>query len=150
MRDEVAAAWRREQQQQAAKARAEELLQAAKDGKALPELVGGTTEAELVEIAPVTRTGTPQTPALGPAAVEALFATPPGKLAEKVVQAPAGAALVMTAEVIPANPDATADEVVRELTQAQRGELLAQYQEALHNRFDVEINEASLNALLKR
>jgi hypothetical protein len=85
------------------------------------------------------------------AVVRLLFATPPGEIADEVVELDGGFAVVATDEVIAADPGADAealDELAGELEAEMRSDLIAQFEAQLRRDYPVEIDGAALNRLM--
>jgi peptidyl-prolyl cis-trans isomerase D len=143
-RDGIAAAWRRAERAAAARATAERLLERVQAGVTPDSLTG--EGVELRELGPVTRSA--RQPAT--AAVAALFAAAPGAAPQAVVELPEGAALIWLDEVIPAAPEAVAEQVREELLAARREALILQYERSLRDRYPVSVNERSFAALIER
>lgn len=149
VREEVTQAWRRETQMELARERAQELLGKARQGTALEELAQGEEAASMREIAPLTRDASGYQQLLSPAAVAALFATPAGELAEEVVTVPDGAAILATGEILPAAADAGVEQAARALRQQMQGDLMIAWQQALRERFPVEIDQHALSGAIQ-
>ena len=82
--------------------------------------------------------------------VAALFATPAGSVADKVVESPAGAALVATDEVVPAKLDeALVSGTEAAILSSQRNELIGAYEAALRQRYPVSVNQDVLARLME-
>ena len=149
VREQVAEAWKRDQQLAQAKQRAAELLARAKSGTSLDTLAASGPGVSLRAVGPLTRDDPGLPSLLSREAVAALFATPPGELAKEPVPVREGAALVATDEVIPADVQKDAEAIAQALRQDLRSDLLAQYQAALEARFPVEINERALQSMVQ-
>jgi peptidyl-prolyl cis-trans isomerase D len=149
-RDEVAEAWRAEQRQELARERAEALLARAKESSSLDQLAG-EQGVSVQPIDPVKRSGEGAGQGIDRALVRALFAAEPGKVADEVVPAGDGFALVALDEVIAADPAADPDAVERlrtELRADMQGDVLAQLEASLRDDYPVEIHAAALNRVI--
>ena len=85
------------------------------------------------------------------AVVRALFATPPGEVADEVVALGDGFAVVATEEVIAADPAADPDGVERlaaELEADMQTDLIAQFEAQLRRDYPVEIDAAAINRVI--
>ena len=149
-RDQVAEAWRAEQRQQLARERAEALLGRAQESASLDQLAG-EQGVSVQPIGPVKRTGEGAGQGIDRALVRALFAAEPGKVADEVVPAGDGSALVALDEVIAADPVADPDAVEQlraELRTDMQGDVLAQLEAKLREDYPVEIHAAALNRVI--
>ncbi len=81
--------------------------------------------------------------------MQALFATPVGKVADKVVAVPAGAAIIATDAIIPSDPKADVTALTTALGNELQGEIVTSYEDALRERYTVEINQAALDQLIQ-
>ncbi|MDX6751310.1 SurA N-terminal domain-containing protein [Geminicoccaceae bacterium 1502E] len=149
VREEVAQAWREDRQMGLARDAAADLLEKARQGTSLDELAEAQPAASLRAIEPVTRDASGFDRLLSPAAVQALFATPPGALADEPVEVPDGAAIIATTEIIEAAPDAEIAQTVEALRQQMRGDVLVAWQQALRDRFPVEIDQRALDSVIQ-
>ncbi len=144
--DTVLTAWTKDAKAKAAAAKAAEFLQRANEGVTLVALAGNEGDAARLDTAgPLGRNDTATLPR---PALEALFATPEGRYADKPVPVPGGTAVLRTAEVIPAPADAPVEGLRSELLPALRTDLLVQYEAALRDRYPVEVNERLVADLL--
>lgn len=151
VRDEVSKAWRAEEQQKGAKARAEELRQQASNPAALAELAQQHADARLVAFGPVVRGDDGAKEGLSPAAIASLFATPSGELAAGVVEVPGGSAIIAVDEIIPAAVDPQVLSATQSaITDSLRAELLGAYESALRQRYSVTINQSVLAQLMEQ
>jgi peptidyl-prolyl cis-trans isomerase D len=151
VRDEVAAAWRAEEQQKRAKARAEELRAQVSGPSALAQAAQDHPDTRLVEVGPVARGDDGAKEGLSPAAIAALFSTASGEVAAGVVEVAGGSAIVAVDEVLPA----TVEPQVLSATQTAiadslRSELLGAYEAALRQRYSVSINQSVLAQLMEQ
>jgi peptidyl-prolyl cis-trans isomerase D len=147
VRTQVAEAWRAEQQDQQAKRLADELADALRNGRELASLA---KEKQLKEVTtpPFTRDGEVVAPDLSRAAVSALFDAKPGEIVTVPVQG--GFVVARLTSVLPpaSNTDATSHTALRnELTEALRGDIVAQFAAGLRGRYPVKINPRALESL---
>jgi hypothetical protein len=83
--------------------------------------------------------------------VRALFATPPGELAEAVVELGDAFAVVATDEVIAADPGAdpeALEQLARDVANAMRSDVIAQFESQLRRDYPVEIDGAAINRVI--
>jgi peptidyl-prolyl cis-trans isomerase D len=149
IRPDVIRLWQSNKRDQAAKARAEEILAKVQGGAALSaaaELFGlktGETPAVVRNADASAAGGHP------PEVVVKLFELAAG--ANAVVQTRSGYYVVQLKEVTPAAPDKDVEGIAKlrtELRQGMGGDLVSQYGAALKRHFGVEINRRALDALL--
>ena len=148
VRDAVAAAWTAERRTELARERAEQILAGKDEAASFEALAEGL---QITPITPVRRDDRGTAQGLGPAIVQALFATEPGGVAAQVVPTGTGFALVATDEVIEADPAADPDAVaqLRDQLQAEtQNDLLAQFEAALRRDYPVELDPAAINRLV--
>ena len=149
--DEVAAAWKAEEQKKRAHARAAEVRPQAGTPADLAPLAQNNADLRLIEIGPVMRTDDGQVQGLAAPAIQAMFATKAGEVAADVVDLPNGSAIIAVDEVLPAETNeqmvsATDDALLNSL----RGELLASYEAALRQTYSVTVNQATLAQLMEQ
>jgi peptidyl-prolyl cis-trans isomerase D len=147
VRDELVTAWKADQQVQGAEKLAKELLTRAQAGESLETLQQATAGTELKPIAPITRSDAGTDAGLDASAVELLFATEPGKVGDRVITVPSGAALIATDRIERGEPPAELDELKGQLAFDLRGDLLAEYETALRERYQPTVNERLLQQL---
>jgi peptidyl-prolyl cis-trans isomerase D len=146
VRAQVAEAWRAEQKQQQAKRLADELADALRNGRELTALAK-EKQLKAVITPPFTRSGEAVAPDLSPVAVNALFEVKSGETVNVPVQ---GGFVVgrLTSVLPPVAEAAGADEAVRsELTEAMRGDIVAQFAAGLRHRYSVKVNPRALESL---
>jgi peptidyl-prolyl cis-trans isomerase D len=146
VRAQVAETWRAEQKHQQAKRLADELANALRNGR---ELTALAKEKQLkgVTTPPFTRSGEAVASDLSPAAVNALFEAKPGEAVNVPVQ---GGFVVarLTSVLPPVAESPSAGEAVRsELTEALRGDIVAQFAAGLRDRYSVKVNPRALESL---
>ena len=150
VRDELRQAWQDERRRELARARAEELRAQLDGGAAADELLADAG-LEPKPIEPLRRDQTGAEQGINAAAVRALFATPPGEVAEEVVEIGAGFAVVVTDEVIAADPGAdpeTLEQLARDVENGMRSDLIAQFENHLRRDYPVEIDGAAINRVI--
>jgi hypothetical protein len=72
-----------------------------------------------------------------------------GKVSDKVVEIPAGGAIVATDAVIPADPKDDVASMSTALGNAMKSEILTSYEGALRERYTVEVDQAALGQLIQ-
>jgi peptidyl-prolyl cis-trans isomerase D len=150
VRGQLVEAWQTQRRRELAREQAEEIRARLADGAALPELLAGTG-FESKPIEPVQRDAAGSDQGINRAAVQALFATAPGKTAEEIVQLNDGFAVVATDEVIPADPAANPEgleQLARELEGDMRSDLVAQFEAELRREYPIEIDGAAINRVI--
>lgn len=150
IRDRVAADWRSAERRELAEAKAGEMRQRAADGEAI-ETLAGEPGVETRPMAGLLRTDPGSAARVNQAAVEALFATEPRRVADRTVALADGAAVIVTDAIIEAQPDADAagvEQLRTELTEAMQSDVLASYENELRRRYPVEVNNEMLSALI--
>jgi peptidyl-prolyl cis-trans isomerase D len=150
VRDELIRGSRDERRRELARVRAEE-LRAELDAGATTDLVLADTglEAKLIEPLRRDQPGVPQ--GINAAVVRALFATAPGDVADEVVEVGGAFAVVVTDEVIAADPGANAEaleQLAREVEAEMRSDVVAQFEGQLRREYPVEIDGAAINRLI--
>ena len=148
VRDALAAAWQAERRRELARQRAEAILARSDEVASLEELAEGLP---VTTITPVKRDDRGTAQGLSPAIVQALFATEPGAIADRVVPTATGFAIVATDEVIAADPSTDAAGLARLRSQLEaetRNDLLTQFEAALRREYPVEIDPATINRLI--
>lgn len=150
VRDQVLSEYRADQRAQKAEAAAEEMAKAVDGGAALAELAG-QRGLQVAQTQPLTRSGNQQASPEGRAVASQLFEIEPGQAVTSGVQN--GVVVARLSEVRPAQPEENQDAVVnlREQTrQGMRSDVLAQFADALRNRYDVRVNQTALDQILNR
>jgi peptidyl-prolyl cis-trans isomerase D len=147
VRDEVAELWRTREQDRAAAERIEQIMADARAGRTLEAIAaerGGEVILRTTE--PVTRSASGADVGLTPEAVAAMFRTRAGELVREPVATREGKAILRTDRVIV--PEAAETAAIAEQVQAaMRNDLLVQYENALRNRYPVEVNNAAIATL---
>lgn len=150
VRQEVEAAWRDAEQRRRARERAEALRGQATSPAALAELAGRESGVELLSVGPVIRSDSGALQGLNQAAVEALFAAEPGRVADHVVDVPGGTVVVATEEIVPATAnEPLLDGVEAGILNTMRTELLRDYEAALRQRYTVSIDQSAVARLME-
>lgn len=150
VKEVLTAAWRKEQQAQRAKARAEELRARITDATAFDAVASAEQGVQRLEVGPLKRDDQGYLYALTPEAVRVMFETPEGATAPRAVPALEGSAVLVVDEVIEAQPEAAAREQARAaLADALRADLLAQYEAALRRRYPVEVDQREFAGLME-
>ena len=150
VRPQLVEGWQAEKRRELARERAQELLRQAQDGAALDELaVAQNLTVSPIEPLKRAEAGTDQ--GVTQAAVRALFATPPGEVADEVAALGDRFAVVASEEVIAADPAADPDGVERlaaELEADMQTDLIAQFEAQLRRDYPVEIDAAAINRVI--
>jgi peptidyl-prolyl cis-trans isomerase D len=146
VRDQVIQAWLADKRAQAAKAKAEELLEKAK--AAAGDLAKAAGEAGLaVDITPpVTRIG--RSEAVPPQVVAAIFSAKPGELAR--ASTADAEAVVRTREILPPDAAEAEKETValgQRLKDEIAGDLAAAFTQGLRQRYPVKIDQAQIQRM---
>jgi peptidyl-prolyl cis-trans isomerase D len=147
VRVEVATTWKARQRDDAARERAQKLLDRAKAGETLSQLAAeGRLEARTSE--PLSRFSTDPSSAVPPPLVAALF---DAHQDEPVLAAyDGGYAIGRVMEIRPAAPSDASAEVAqlgRELTVAVAQDLIAEYTRALRRVYSVNIHSAAVDSI---
>jgi peptidyl-prolyl cis-trans isomerase D len=150
VRGVVTEEWRKGQQAERAKARAEELRARITDVAGFEAVAAGEAGTIRREVGPLGRGDQGYLFGLGPDAVGVLFETPAGAVAGKVVSALDGSAVLVVDEVIDAAPEEGAREQARATLADQiRSDLLEQYEAALRRRYEVTVNQPALARMME-
>jgi peptidyl-prolyl cis-trans isomerase D len=151
VRDVLASAWRKEQQAERARARAEELRAKVADAGSLAAVAAAAGPGvSVAEVGPVKRDDQGYLAGLTPEAVRVLFETPAGATAPRVVPALEGSAVLVVDEVIPAAADPAAAETARaELAGDIRTGILQAYEGALRQRYPVRVDDRQLAQMME-
>ena len=139
--------WRIERQRELARERATALLERARAGETLADLARAVPGLSLATVGPLRRRGDPEP--LGPEVTRALFATPPGRIAEQPVPTPEGFALVATDEIREAPAELDLAPFRRELRESLGEAILVGYEQALRRRFPVETDSSALARIVE-
>jgi peptidyl-prolyl cis-trans isomerase D len=150
VREQVVEGWRAERRRELARERAEALLTRLRDGVAL-DAAAAEEDLSVAPLEPLKRDAPGSAQGINRAVVQALFATPPGAVAEEAVALGDGFTVVATDEVIPAEPSAdpkAVEALAAELEEDMRADLLAQFEAQLRREYPVEIDGAAINRLI--
>ena len=148
-RERLVADWREEQQAAAGKTLADELLGRASEGATFRALADERPDSVRVEESgPMLRTEGGGTAVLGREAVQKLFDTDQGRLADETVEVAGGWAVLRNEEIIDAEPPEDLDELSFELSQQMQGDLLVEYEGSLRLQYPVSINERALSVFV--
>jgi peptidyl-prolyl cis-trans isomerase D len=145
----VIAAWKDDQREAMAKARAQGLLERAKAGGELSALVAGDKGLKLVQSPPFTRVGAAPAIGLTPQLAGQLFEAKAGDVV--MAATPEGHAVAKLKSIIPADPakePALHAQFKEQLRQQMGGDFIAQYSSAIRAKTKVEINRAAFDKLL--
>jgi peptidyl-prolyl cis-trans isomerase D len=150
IRGEVVAAWQAEQRSQLAAKRAGEIEERLKAGSKPQDLASTIPGAKAGVTPPLTRAGR-ETGGLPPGLVQRLFEMGQGEVATAPTQD--GQVVVRLAEVQSADPAAAETQVAQlrqSVQQAMAGDLLAQFTEALRQRYPVSVHQSTVDTLFQR
>ena len=150
VRPQLVEGWQAEKRRELARERAQDLLRQAEDGAALEELAAAR-KLTVSPIDPLERAAAGNDQGINQAVVRALFATPPGEVADEVVALGDGFAVIATEEVIAADPAADSEGVERlaaELEADMQSDLIAQFESQLRRDYPVEIDAAAINRVI--
>jgi peptidyl-prolyl cis-trans isomerase D len=150
VRDVLSTAWKKEQQAERAKARAEELRAKVTDATALDALVAAEQGVQKIDVGPLKRDDQGYLFTLTPEAVKLMFETPAGATVARAVPALDGSAVLVVDEVIAPQPEAAArDQARTALANDMRSDVLAQYEAALRQRYPVQVDQGQLASLME-
>jgi peptidyl-prolyl cis-trans isomerase D len=149
IRDRLAAAWAVAERRQRARQQADALRSRAAAGESLESLQAATPGSELRAVGPLRRDDPGTSAKLTPEAVELLFATPAGAVAERVVEALDGAGVLVTDTIERGDPPPDLGPLRERLAAMLQGDLLDQYAGALRERYRPTVNETLLGTLMR-
>ncbi len=149
IRERLAAAWTVAERRQRARRDAEALHARAVAGESLESLHAATQGSELRAVGPLRRDDPGTSAKLTPEAVELLFATPAGTVAERVVEALDGAGVLVTDTIERGEPPSDLGPLRERLASMLQGDLLDQYAGALRERYRPTVNETLLGSLMR-
>ena len=150
VRDVLATAWKKEQQAERAKARAEELRAKVTDATALDAVAAAEQGVQKIDVGPLKRDDQGYLFTLTPEAVKLMFETPAGSTVSRAVPALDGSAVLVVDEVIASEPETAArDQARTALADDMRSDVLAQYEAALRQRYPVQIDQGQLASLME-
>jgi peptidyl-prolyl cis-trans isomerase D len=150
VRPQLVAGWQAARRQELARERAAALLARLRDGVALDALAAAEG-LSVTPIEPIKRDAPGSAQGINRDVVRALFATPPGEVAEDVVALGDGFTVVATDEIIAADPGAdpaAVEALAAELADDMRSDLLAQFEAQLRRDHPVEIDGAAINRVI--
>ena len=150
VRDVLSTAWKKEQQAERAKARAEELRAKVTDATALDAVAAAVQGVQKIDVGPLKRDDQGYLFTLTPDAVKLMFETPAGATVARAVPALDGSAVLVVDEVIAPQPETAArDEARTALANDMRSDVLAQYEAALRQRYPVQVDQGQLASLME-
>jgi peptidyl-prolyl cis-trans isomerase D len=150
VRDVLSTAWKKEQQAERAKARAEELRAKVTDATALDAVAAAVQGVQKIDVGPLKRDDQGYLFTLTPEAVKLMFETPAGATVARAVPALDGSAVLVVDEVIAPQPEAAArDQARTALANDMRSDVLAQYEAALRQRYPVQVDQGQLASLME-
>jgi peptidyl-prolyl cis-trans isomerase D len=150
VRAQVVEGWQAERRRALARERASALLTRLRDGVALDALAA-EEGLSVTPVGPLKRDAAGSAQGVNRDVVRALFATPPGEVAEEVVALGDGFTVVATDAVIAADPGAdpaALEALAAELEDDMRVDLLAQFEAQLRREHPVAIDGAALNRVI--
>ncbi len=151
VRDEVVALYEERQRREGAKARAEEIRIKLQEAASL-ETLAASDGLSIETVEPVKRADDGADAGLNPAAIEALFQTAEGRVADEVIETEEGAVVIAVDEIIEhagSDDQDGLDQLKAELERQVRSDLLDQYGRALQETHPIEIDEAALARLIE-
>jgi peptidyl-prolyl cis-trans isomerase D len=150
IRSEVIAAWQAEQRSQLAAKKAGEIEERLKAGST-PQDVTATVPGAVAGITPPLTRARRETGGLPPGLVQRLFEMKQSEVATAPTQD--GQAVVRLKEIQnadPASAEAQVAQVRQSVQQAMAGDLLAQFTEALRQRYPVSIHQSTIDTMFQR
>lgn len=148
IRDEVTAAWMEDEKEGAAKARAEEIFDQVKLG-GNAEALAAVNGLRFERTVPFTRGEPDVAHGVTEAMAQEIFALNPG---EAMLAPSAGGYLIARLESVqaadPAADRAAAESLRAQLREAIENDLMTQFQDALTNRYPVEVNRATFDQFM--
>jgi peptidyl-prolyl cis-trans isomerase D len=151
VREDVVALYEEQQRREGAIARAEELLAKLQETASLDTLA--ESEGLSIEtIEPIKRSDSGSESGINRVAIQALFDTEEGQVADEVVPVEDGALVIANDEIINVDIGEDADgleQLRAELERQVRADLLDQYGRALQDTHTIEINEDALTRLIE-
>ncbi|MDH3658557.1 MAG: SurA N-terminal domain-containing protein [Alphaproteobacteria bacterium] len=151
VRDEVVALYEDQQRREGAKTRAEEIRAKLQEAASF-ETIAADAGLLIETIEPIKRSASGADSGLNRAAIDILFATDAGAIADQVIETEDGVQVLAVDEIIEKAPsdDAEArDQLKAELERQVRSDLLDQFGRALQDVHSIEINEAALARLIE-
>ncbi|MGI9486844.1 MAG: SurA N-terminal domain-containing protein [Geminicoccaceae bacterium] len=151
VRDEVVALHEEQQRREGAKAKAEDIRTKLQEAASI-ETIADDTSLTIEVIEPLTRAADGADSGVNRAAIEALFRTDAGAVADQVIETEDGVLVIAVDEILEktGSDDAEArDQLKAELERQVRADLLDQFGRALQDAYPIEINEAALTRLIE-
>jgi len=144
VRDEVVAAWKKDKRKSAAQERALAIVQRIENGIAL-KTIADEEGLTLSESKPFDRRGQgAETPLVTPALVSDIFKVKMGQAA--MDESPDGYTVAQLKEIVPADA-AEAEGLAKTLGDSMTSDVIVQFNNALRDRFDVEVDQSALTRL---
>ncbi len=148
-RAEILAGWEAQQQRSMAVEEAQSLLTRAGEVATFEDLRASNQSLAIREVGPMQRDVAPSSAGLTAESVGTIFDTPTGSIAESVLELADSAAIVRVDTVEIPEIGSADPELMSELSQQFRNDLLAQYEQALRRRYPVSVNQAALANILQ-
>ena len=150
VRDDVVALYEEQKRREGAKARAEEIRARLQEAASL-ETIAADADLTIETIEPLKRSDDGAAAGINRAAIEALFATDAGAVADEVIETEDGVLVIANDEILEksASDDQDGiDQLKAELERQVRADLLDQYGTALQDIHPITINESALQRLI--
>jgi len=151
VRDDVVALFEEQKRREGSKAKAEDILLKAKETASL-ETLAESNDLVIETIELIKRSDDGAESNLNRAAIEALFQTGEGDVAEGVVEAEDGVLVIANDEIVEksgSDDKEAIDQLKTELERQVQADLLDQYGRALQDVHAIAINEEALNRLIE-
>ncbi|MGI9417169.1 MAG: SurA N-terminal domain-containing protein [Geminicoccaceae bacterium] len=151
VRDDVVALQEEQQRREGAKAKAEDIRTKLQEAASI-ETIADDAGLAIEVIEPVTRAADGADSGINRAAIDALFKTDAGAVADQVIETGDGVLVIAVDEILEktGSDDAEArDQLKAELERQVRADLLDQFGRGLQDRHPIEINEAALTRLIE-
>ncbi len=149
IRNRLVEDWKHEQRRDNAQSKAGQLRNRASEGATLSGLSSSDLSLQLRQVEDVERFGGAAGAELSSQAVEIIFQTENGAIAEDVVFLSNAAAVIRVDAINEPEVDELAPVVLEQLQNEMAGDFLAQYEQALRRRYPVNINQAGLAVILQ-
>ena len=151
VRDDVLALHEEQQRREGAKAKAEDIRTKLQEAASI-ETIADDTGLTIEVIEPLNRAADGANSGVNRAAIEALFKTDAGAVADQIIETEDGVLVLAVDEILEkAGGDDTEarDQLKAELERQVRADLLDQFGRALQDAYPIEINEAALTRLIE-
>ena len=151
VRDDVVALYEDEKRREGAKARAEDIRAKLQEAASL-ETIAADDDLTIETIEPLKRSDDGAASGLNRTAIEALFATDVGAVAEEVIETEDGVLVIANDEIIKktgSDDDDARDQLKAELERQVRADLLDQYGQALQDVHPITINDDAITRLIE-